>query len=86
MKREDVGILAVPAASISALDLNAAMQTEASTARTYQLWVKGHAEPAQMFFPDLQRAGISWGSDTDWTDARSVDEAVQRFVDGEMVN
>lgn len=32
------------------------------------------------FFPTESRAGLAWGGDAQWTDAESIDDAVQRFL------
>lgn len=40
-----------------------------------------NVEKAQVaFFPSTNRAGISWGADADWTDASSIEDAVERYL------
>jgi hypothetical protein len=74
---------------LSALDLIA----EASTLNTpYEMWRYGayNAEAIEILWvPSVGRAGIAWGADAQWTDADSVEDAVQRFFgvdDKEMCN
>lgn len=41
-----------------------------------------------LFVPSADRAGVAWGADADWTDASSLDDAIERYfgIDGkEMV-
>jgi hypothetical protein len=39
-------------------------------------WDRGQV----VFFPELHRAGISWGGDPEWTDADSIEDAVERSL------
>lgn len=41
-----------------------------------------------LYIPSVGRAGIAWGADADWTDADSIEDAIERYlgIDGkEMV-
>jgi len=35
--------------------------------------------PEILYYPDERRAGISWGADAEWTDAHSIENAIERF-------
>jgi hypothetical protein len=37
-----------------------------------------------LWFPAIGRAGIAWGGGANWTDADSPEDALQRWVSGEM--
>lgn len=41
-----------------------------------------------LYYPEIQRAGIAWGADAQWTDASSIQDALKRFlgVDGAMMS
>jgi len=39
-----------------------------------------------LWLPSSKRAGISWGSDSVWTDAISVQDALERFFNDDMIN
>lgn len=37
-----------------------------------------------LWAPGIQRAGIGWGGNADWTDAESPNDAMRRYFAGEM--
>jgi len=38
-----------------------------------------------LWIPSIGRCGLSWGADAEWTDARTPEEALSRFLSGEMI-
>jgi hypothetical protein len=80
--------------SVNPEDINATdLRQECKEAETageplapYRLWKQESAECAWMvFFPGASRAGISWGADAQWTDAKSPEEAVRRWATDTLV-
>lgn len=77
---------------ITAIDLRSEIQNITQEypgieVETAHILVGNNAEHAQaVFFPALGRAGIAWGADAEWTDAKSMVEAVRLWQTGEMVN
>ena len=56
----------------------------------WELWRAGASNEESilvLWCPDLGRAGLAWGADAEWTDADSVDDALQRYfgVDGKAM-
>jgi hypothetical protein len=39
---------------------------------------------SMLWYPALGRAGIEWGSDAQWTDASSPEDALCRYREGDM--
>lgn len=37
--------------------------------------------PEILYYPDEGRAGIAWDADAEWTDAHSIENAIDRFFD-----
>ena len=37
-----------------------------------------------VFIPSLERGAVTWGADAQWTDADSIEEVLQRYVDDNM--
>jgi len=51
-----------------------------------RVFFEGQAEAAEvLYIPEAGRAGLVWGGDAEWTDASSIEDAVQRYLDGEMI-
>lgn len=38
-----------------------------------------------LFFPFARRAGIAWGGNAVWTDANSIEDALNRYLNDEMI-
>ena len=46
-----------------------------------QCYIETNSEAIEVaYFPESGRAGISWGSYPEWTDADSVEDAIERFL------
>ena len=77
---------------IHPLDLREEAKSLSEQGETYQVAVAGAYNEESitvLYIPSIGRAGIAWGSDAEWTDADSIDDALQRFFgveDKEMVN
>ena len=77
---------------IHPLDLREEAKSLSEQGETYQIAVAGAYNEESitiLYIPAYGRAGIAWGSDSEWTDADSVDDALRRFFgieDKEMVN
>ena len=70
---------------LSASDL----QVEATKHDDAEMWQTNwyNAEQVEiLWLPSTKRAGIAWGSDANWTDASSPEEALQRFFNDDMIN
>jgi hypothetical protein len=65
-------------------------QKIAATNEQWELW-KASADNEEsiwiLYFPEIGRAGIAWGADANWTDAESVEDALERYfgVDGKTM-
>lgn len=82
-------------AEISATDLHDEAQeliaqgTQGVEAYILHLWTpegKMYPEGAEVLFVSYGRAGIAWGADAQWTDARSPEDAAERWINDKMVN
>lgn len=53
----------------------------------YLVWLErtNNEPPIRLLWsPCNNRAGLSWGADADWTDATSPEDAVRRYLTGDM--
>jgi hypothetical protein len=73
---------------LTALDLRrdaANIMREGEPVEAALVTVEGQAEPLNVLYcPEDGRAGIADGADAEWTDASSVEDAVQRYLGGGM--
>jgi hypothetical protein len=88
---EVLGIRQVSIDSLSATDLRAQALADDEPCEAYRVELVDQAQAIEvLLFPGALRAGISWGSNADWTDVScagviGVMEAVRRYFDGEMI-
>ncbi len=77
---------------ITPIDLRAEAQQCETDNEPWEAWTAGayNSEGITiLWIPGAQRAGLAWGADAQWTDADSVEDALQRFFgvdDKEMIN
>jgi hypothetical protein len=49
--------------------------------------IDNQAEKAQvLYFPDFERGGIAWGADSQWTDASSLEDVIDRYLEDRLAN
>lgn len=70
---------------LTAVDLSIEFENNPQGATAYKCSIGGQAAE-MLFYEDAGRAGIFTGGDSDWTDASSAEDAVERFNNDEMVN
>lgn len=64
-----------------------ASPTAAPLSRRDNYRFNDHAEQADVaFFASVGRAGIAWGADAQWTDATSIEDAINRYLSDDMVS
>lgn len=77
----------IEASELKALDLLREYGNSDEHAVIARVTIDDKPEAAEvLFFPMIQRAGIAWGADAQWTDALTLEEAIYRFLNDEMVN
>jgi len=80
----------INAEDLSATDLHsewAAANASTGPACAYRVWFGDHAEPGfALYFPDMGRAGVAHGADAQWTDCDSVEDAIDRFISGDLLS
>ena len=67
---------------IGPLDLRAEATHLTAAGEPWECWVAGkYNEEAitVLYVPAVGRAGIAWGADAQWTDATSVQDALERY-------
>jgi hypothetical protein len=77
-------------AAIPAIDLTkeiASLDALRLTFECYFITQQNKAEGGVLLYvPECKRAGIAWGGPAEWTDCTSADDAVRRFLTGEMID
>jgi len=77
----------ITAAELSATDLRHELEQSGQPTEIARVWFDDHAEPGYaLYFPEIGRAGIAHGADAQWTDCNSIEDAVERFVNDDMIN
>ena len=92
----DFSLEPISAYDLSATDLRKEAEEIAAEVERFAFQHDKQAHAFRLTSPDTAevgsvlycngRAGVAWGADAQWTDADSAEDAVRRFLTGEMVN
>jgi hypothetical protein len=77
---------------IGPLDLRAEATHLTAAGESWECWQEAQKYNEEtitvLYVPEVGRAGIAWGADAQWTDATSVQDALERYlgVDGKEMS
>lgn len=74
--------------NVSAIDLAAEIENaneDTGPAELYRVEFEGETIAAEvLYFPEINRGAIAWGSDAQWTDAIGARNVAERFLTDNM--
>ena len=75
----------IKATELSSIDLRTVAEGDPGAQCFLAAQTVGGNRVEVVFFADMNRAGVAAGADAEWTDCTSAEDALRRFLAGEMV-